>query len=124
MFVPFFSILKSLLSAHLDFRGLLLLQKVHTTDILNGKSLKALIKGNKEEQSENPFQRACHDFPEERFIDDRQITHLICVRLRHLLYDLFWGGVWAFYLKKQEGGPKHPPKSHIANVLGGHRLDE
>ena len=23
--------------------------------------------------------------------DDRQITHLICVRLKHLLYDL-WGG--------------------------------
>ena len=26
--------------------------------------------------------------------------------------------------KQQEGGPKHPPKSHIANVLGGHGLDE
>ena len=25
-------------------------------------------------------------------LDDRQITHLICVRLRHLLYD-FLGGV-------------------------------
>ena len=32
---------------------------------------------------------------------------------------------WAFYItKQQEGGPKHPPKSHIANVLGGYRLDE
>ena len=27
-----------------------------------------------------------------RNLDDRQITHLICVRLNHLLYD-FWGGV-------------------------------
>ena len=26
-------------------------------------------------------------------LDDRLITHLICVRLRHLLYD-FLGGVW------------------------------
>ena len=49
-------------------------------------------------------------------IDDRQITHLICIRLRHVLYD-FLGDVWAFYLRKQEeGGPKHAPKSHIADV--------
>ena len=26
--------------------------------------------------------------------------------------------------EQQEGGPKHPPKSHMGNVLGGHRLDE
>ena len=60
------------------------------------------------------------------FLNDRQITHLICVRLRHLLYDLFWGVFWAFYImKQQEGGPKTPPQTrHIANVLGGHRLDE
>ena len=54
-------------------------------------------------------------------LDDRQITHLICVRLRHLLYDFSRGCFGPF---KQEGGPKHPPKSHVANVLGGHRLDE
>ena len=24
-------------------------------------------------------------------VDDRQITHLICVRLKHLLYDYFRG---------------------------------
>ena len=38
----------------------------------------------------------------------------------------FFGGVfWAFCIRKQqEGGPKHPPKNHIANVSGGHRLDE
>ena len=28
------------------------------------------------------------------------------------------------YKKQQEGGRKHPPKSHIARLLGGHRLDE
>ena len=50
-------------------------------------------------------------------LDDHQITHPICVRLRHLLYDFL------FYIRKrQEGGPKHPLKSHIANVLGGHRF--
>ena len=27
-------------------------------------------------------------------LDDRQITHLICVRLKHFLYDFFTGGVW------------------------------
>ena len=58
-------------------------------------------------------------------LDDRQITRLICVHLKYLLYD-FSGVFWALYIRKkqQEGGPKHPPKSHIANVLGGHRLDE
>ena len=30
-------------------------------------------------------------------LDDRQITHLICVRLKHFLYD-FWGGVWGLLL--------------------------
>ena len=68
-------------------------------------------------------------YPAENFLfalilDDRQITHLICVHLRHLLYDLL-GGVSGllrviFLLLKA----KHPLKSHIANVLGGHRLDE
>ena len=58
-------------------------------------------------------------------LDNRQITHLICVRLRNLLYDFLRGVHWAIYIRKQqEGGPKHPPKSHIANFLGGHRLDE
>ena len=57
-------------------------------------------------------------------IDDRQITHLIGVRLKHLLYD-FWGVFWAsFLLISYLKSPKHPLKSHIANVLGGHRLDE
>ena len=30
----------------------------------------------------------------QNYLDDRQITYLICVRLRHVLYD-FLGGVWA-----------------------------
>ena len=30
--------------------------------------------------------------PKPPFLDDRQITHLTCIRLRHLLYDFFRGG--------------------------------
>ena len=55
-------------------------------------------------------------------LDDRQITHLICVRLKHLLCD-FLGGFLGFYIRKQQEA-QTPPKSHIANDLGGHRLDE
>ena len=58
-------------------------------------------------------------------IDDRQITHLICVRLKRLLCDVFGrclGPPSCCFSFIQ--GPKHPLKSHIANVLGGHRLDE
>ena len=42
------------------------------------------------------------------------------------LLDDFLGAVLGLLCKEQqqEGGPKHPEKSHIANVLGGHRLDE
>ena len=41
--------------------------------------------------------------------DDRQITHLICVRLKHLLYD-FLGGVWGllpvvFLISKAQNTP-------------------
>ena len=58
-------------------------------------------------------------------LDDRQITHPICVCLRHLLYDFSRGCFGPIPQEKQQaGGPKHPPKSHIAHVLGGHRLDE
>ena len=43
-------------------------------------------------------------------LDDRQTTHLISVRLKHLLYDFLGGGFWAVDIgKQQEGGPKHPP---------------
>ena len=55
-------------------------------------------------------------------LDDRQITHLVCVRLRYLLYDLL-GVFWASF-RLYINGPKTPLKSHIANVLGGDRLDE
>ena len=43
--------------------------------------------------------------------DDRQITHLICVRLKHLLYDLSSGCFRAFYIRKTTGsGPRTPQK--------------
>ena len=58
-------------------------------------------------------------------LDDRQITHLICVRLKHLQND-FLGGVLGLlpvvFLKKKT--PNTPYQSQIANALGGHRLDE
>ena len=42
----------------------------------------------------------------------RQITHLICARLKYDLYDFFRGGVFGPSLqeKEQEAGPKHPLK--------------
>ena len=47
-------------------------------------------------------------------IDDHQITYLICVRLRHLLYDFFRGVFWvSFLLFSYINGPKHPPKKVI-----------
>ena len=51
-------------------------------------------------------------------LDDRQITHLSCVRLRHLLYD-FLGGVLGLlpvisYIK----GPKHPLKRSSSKCPG------
>ena len=53
--------------------------------------------------------------PNLSILDDRQITHLICDRLKHLLYDFFGGrGFWAsfllFFLHKR---PKTPPKKVI-----------
>ena len=47
------------------------------------------------------------------YLDDRQITHLICVRLKHLLYD-FLGGVLGLlpvvFLYRR---PQTPPKKVI-----------
>ena len=41
-----------------------------------------------------------------KVIDDRQITHLICVRLKHFLYDFFRGCFGPCMQEKQhEGGP-------------------
>ena len=48
------------------------------------------------------------------FLDDRQITHLICVRLRHLLYDLFRGGLGPLFRRTTRRRPTTPPQSHIA----------
>ena len=58
----------------------------------------------------------------ETILDDRQITHLICVCLKLLLSD-FLGGVLGllpvvFLLLKAQNTPY---KSPLANVLGGHR---
>ena len=47
-------------------------------------------------------------------LDDRQITHLICARLKYDLYDFFRGCFGAFYTRKRTGSrPKTPlKKSH------------
>ena len=47
-------------------------------------------------------------------LDDRQIAHLICVHLKHLLYD-FLGCVLGLLLVVKKG-TKHPLKRHLANV--------
>ena len=59
-------------------------------------------------------------------LDDRQITHLICVCLRHLLYDFLRGcfGPPSFCCCFSYQRPKTPPKNHTANALGGDRSDE
>ena len=50
-------------------------------------------------------------------LDDRQITHLICVRLQHLLYD-FLGVLWAsFLLFSYIKGPKHPLKKSYSKCF-------
>ena len=69
--------------------------------------------------------RCCTVCPPPR-IDEGQITHLICARLKYDLYDFFRGCFWAFSTRKRTGSrPKAPPKkSHIDHTLGGHRLDE
>ena len=56
-------------------------------------------------------------------VDERQITHLICVRLKHLLYDFFRGyfgppSCCFSYIKN----PKHPLKSHMANAWWTFRI--
>ena len=57
--------------------------------------------------------------------DEGQITHLICARLKYDLYD-FLGGVLGLLpvLFLVEKAQKHPLKSHIDHISGGHRLDE
>ena len=42
-------------------------------------------------------------------IDERQITHLMCARLKYDLYDFFRGCLGSFIQEKEEeAGPKHP----------------
>ena len=44
-------------------------------------------------------------------LDERQITHLICARLKYDRYDFIRGCFWAFYTReRKEAGPKHPLK--------------
>ena len=50
-------------------------------------------------------------------LDDRQITHLICVCLKHLLYDFLGGVLGLLYKKQQEGGPKAPPKKSYSKFF-------
>ena len=58
-------------------------------------------------------------------LDDRQTTHLICVCLKHLLHDFLWGVLGLLPVVFLYKRPKPPTKkSHIANVLDGHILDE
>ena len=42
-------------------------------------------------------------------VDERQITHLICARLKYMIYMTFLGEFWACFLK----GPQTPPKKVI-----------
>ena len=41
--------------------------------------------------------------PPRYFLDERQITHLICARLKYDLYDFFRGSFGAFYTRKRAG---------------------
>ena len=45
-----------------------------------------------------------------RFVDDRHITHLICVHLRHLLYDFFRACFGPFLWEKNNRPQTPPPK--------------
>ena len=60
-------------------------------------------------------------------LDERQITYLICARLKYDLYDLFRGvfGPLVYTRERTGSRPKTPlKKSYIDHFLGGHRLDE
>ena len=60
----------------------------------------------------------------ERF-DERQITHLICARLKYDLYDFFrrcFGPASCSFSCRK--GPTPPLKKSYRSYLGGHRLDE
>ena len=42
-------------------------------------------------------------------LDDRQITHLICARLKYDLYDFFRGCFWAFIQEKERKQAQNTP---------------
>ena len=46
-------------------------------------------------------------------IDDRQITHLICARLKYDLYDFFRGVSGAFIQEKERKQAQNTPKKVI-----------
>ena len=50
-------------------------------------------------------------------IDDRQITHLICVRLKHLLYDFFRGLLGLLPVVSYIKGPKQPLKKSYSKCF-------
>ena len=64
-------------------------------------------------------------FPAPSMLDERQIIHLICARLKYDLYDFFRGVLGPLYKKKnRKQAQKHPYKSQKDHFLAGHRLDE
>ena len=60
--------------------------------------------------------RAIQRFPGSSpdFLDERQITHLICARLKYDLYDFFKGVLWAFHIRETTG---RRPKTHPGKVI-------
>ena len=51
-------------------------------------------------------------------LGERQITHLICARLKYDLYDFFRGCFWGLLYKKKKGSrPKTPPKKVIQIIF-------
>ena len=54
----------------------------------------------------------------EGLLDERQITRLICARLKYDLYDFFRGCFGAFYTRKRTGSrPKTPPEKSYRSYL-------
>ena len=85
--------------------------------------------------SKPPFYKTALLFPLDRLIYQhghasrflfRRIIHLICVLRKYLLSDFFRECFGPFKRNNRKNAQDPPPplKSHIANVLGGHRLDE
>ena len=67
--------------------------------------------GNCTVGSVHPLYSGCSFFA---YVDEGQITHLICARLKYDLYDYFRGCFWAFSIRKRTGSrPKTPPKKVI-----------